>query len=91
VFAGFRDDCLCSGSGLLDPDAMEGLHAQTAAPGPASVQPTKLLLALMALAVFERLCRTLRHGRRVEPLGPPSPHAVEPAFASVGPARRSAS
>ncbi len=86
VYAGFREAYL-GDSDLLDADAIDGLHERTEDPGEASVEPTKLLLLLMSLAVFERLCRQLRNGYEVRALGPPSPLREEPDFAAPQPAQ----
>lgn len=88
MYGDFRDSYL-DAAGLLDRDALERLHERTAAPGPASVAPTKLLLALMALAVFDRLLKRLRDGHEVALLTPPSPLREDPDFvapAAAGPA-----
>jgi asparagine synthase (glutamine-hydrolysing) len=81
AYAGFRESYLGDGSGLLDADAMETLHARTEGPGGASVAAAKTLLLLMAVAVFDRLCRRLRSGHEVRRLLPPSPLVAEPDFA----------
>ena len=83
IYGEFRGKYLGAGE-LLDAAELDRLHERTAAPGAESVAPTKLLLAAMALAVFERLCRRLRHGEEVVPLAPPSPLRADPGF--VGPA-----
>jgi asparagine synthase (glutamine-hydrolysing) len=79
TYVGFREKYLGGGE-LLDAAAMDRLHEHTDAPGPQSVVPTKRLLALMAVAVFERLCRRLRHGDDVRLLVPPSPLRARPDF-----------
>jgi asparagine synthase (glutamine-hydrolysing) len=86
VYRGFRE-AYVGGNDLLDAVAIDRLHERTAAPGPASVAPTKLLLALMAIAVFERFCQRLRHGVDVELVVPPSPLHVDPDFLGHAPDR----
>jgi len=84
VYGDFRESYL-GDSELLDAAALDRLHERTVTPGAESVAPTKLLLALMALAVFERSCRRLRHGDAVPHVGPPSLLHADPDFVARAP------
>lgn len=73
VFPEFRQAYLAGADSLLDADAMDGLFRRTRLPGAAGAQASAMLLNAMALAVFERLCRTLRREDFVRGMPAPSP------------------
>src|SRR5262249_35073956 len=83
AYPAFRDAYQSPSRRLFATAGLDELHATSLGDGPGRLRAVRVLLACMAIAVFERNCREIRRSPPPPRLGTPSPlQAHDPGGAS---------